>query len=56
MEMLTFVIAFVLGVACYRLGRKEGEAGRVLPLVTRKPKRNDKADKLLKDIENYQGK
>ena len=56
MEILTFVIVFVLAVACYRLGRKEGEAGRVLPLVSRKPKRNDKADKLLRDIENYTGK
>lgn len=52
---VSLAVAFVLGVACYRLGRKEGEAGRVLPLIRHKAKHDKNADKLLQQIENYKG-
>ena len=54
-QIVSLMMAFVLGVACYRLGRKEGEAGRVLPLIRQKAKRDKNADKLLQQIENYKG-
>ena len=52
MEIAVCLVSFVLGVVTYRLGRKEGEAGRVLPLV-RRPKAEKEADKLLRSIESY---
>ena len=52
MEMMTYVLGFLLGVGAYRLGRKEGEAGRVLPLMRRRTQEKE-ADKLLRSIEKY---
>ncbi len=55
MEIITVLLSAILGVVIYRLGRREGEAGRVLPLL---PKRREKRkeDELLRKIEGYKGK
>lgn len=55
MIILGIMCGAIFGVLIYRLGRKEGECGRVLPLIkTAKQKRQ--SDALLSKIENYQGK
>lgn len=56
MNVLCLISGVVLGVVIYRLGRWEGEKGKVLfPL--RHPKRRETADTgLLRQIERYDGK
>lgn len=56
MEGIYILIGLVLGVMLYRLGRREGERGQVLPLRAR-PKRKDRqTEELLRQIESYDGK
>ena len=55
MEIVSILCGTLLGVLLYRLGRKEGEAGRVLPMMKVGKKRRE-SDALLDKIEKYQGK
>ena len=56
MNALLLLAAGLIGCFLYRLGRKEGEAGRVLPLVRRRSvSKRGRAEKLLDDIERYDG-
>lgn len=54
MNVLVSFAALICGVAIYRLGVRDGEAGRVVPLIKRKhtaaPGRQ-----LLSEIERYDG-
>ena len=53
---LTIFAALIAGVLLYRLGRREGEAGRVLPLLSQKPKACKRREqKLLEQIERFDG-
>ena len=55
MELISLVVGMVLGVAVYRHGRREGEAGRVMsPMMHRRGKRKKEAA-LLAQIEGYNG-
>lgn len=55
MMILCIMCGAVFGVMLYRLGRKEGECGRVMPLL-KSAKQTRQRDALLSKIENYQGK
>lgn len=55
MELILMLMGVVTGVLCYRMGRREGEVGRVLPLIPSrgKPRREDE---LLDKVERYRGR
>ena len=55
MSGVYLIIGLMLGVVIYRLGRKEGERGKVAPLV-RGVKRESHSVGLLEQIERYDGK
>ena len=55
MQIVMILVGVLTGVLIYRLGRHEGEAGRVLPML-RPRKEQKKEDELLRKIESYKGK
>lgn len=55
MEIALILTGALMGVLCYRLGRREGEVGRVIPLRWRRTKRS-KEEELLDKIERYRGR
>jgi len=55
MELILTLAGVLTGVVCYRLGRREGEAGRVLPLIPER-KRKRPEDELLSKVERYDGR
>ena len=55
MEICLILSGALMGVLIYRLGRREGEVGRVLPLQWRRSRRA-KEEALLDKIERYQGR
>ncbi len=54
MEIVSILCGALVGVMLYRLGRKEGEQGRVMPIM--KVGKRRQRDVLLDKIEKYQGK
>lgn len=55
MQIITVLLSALSGVFLYRLGRREGEAGRILPLLPHRRKTHPQ-DELLTKIEQYQGR
>ena len=55
MEVLIIGVSALTGVLIYRLGRREGEAGQVIPLRWRRSQIR-REDALLDKIERYKGK
>lgn len=56
MNILFLVLGLILGAMLYRLGRKEGERGRVMPLLPRgKMSATPTVEGLLTQIEKYDG-
>lgn len=55
MNGIFMIIGILLGVVIYRLGRWEGEKGRVI-LPTRRKKADVATQTLLAQIEGYDGK
>ena len=48
--------ALIMGVLIYRLGRRDGEAGRVTPLLPKMPRKPAaREEKLLRAIDRFDG-
>lgn len=54
MSIIVSFAALLFGVAIYRLGRRDGEVGRVMPLFKR-TKAAPESQRLLNQIERYDG-
>ncbi len=55
MQGVYVILGLMVGVMLYRWGRKEGERGRVMPLIPSKPKAPRAEQQLLQQIESYDG-
>ena len=56
MQMFFSIVMLLLGALLYRGGRKDGEAGRVTPLLPRRRHKGEKkTERLLEQIERYDG-
>ncbi len=56
MQTIIPIITLLLGALLYRGGRKDGEAGRVTPLLPRRRYKNEKkTERLLEQVERYDG-
>lgn len=53
MQGIYVLLGLILGVLLYRLGRKEGERGKVLPLTSSRRQAPRPEQQLLRQIEDY---